>query len=110
MAMDAKSMSDSSNYAFTSVGAKHIRFWTMHRRQLSSTWTVEGRWGGPHDCPLGEGAPLTWGRPGGNGELLGAPHLSWLHVISDCVAVTVLVAFLCRSQRLMLRRDPLMEV
>jgi len=76
----------------------------------SSTWTVEGRWGGPHDCPLGEGAPLTWGRPGGNGELLGAPHLSWLHVISDCVAVTVLVAFLCRSQRLMLRRDPLMEV
>ena len=30
-------------------------------------------------------------------------------VLSDIVG-TVLVAFLCRSQRLMLRRDPLMEV
>jgi WD40 repeat protein len=41
MSMDAKPTSDSSNYAFTSIGAKHIRFWTMHRRQLSSRWTVE---------------------------------------------------------------------
>ena len=41
----------------------------------TSTWTVAAQWS--DRCPLGEGAPLLWGRPGGNSELLGAEHLSW---------------------------------
>ena len=32
---------DSCNYAFVSVGNKHVRFWTMSRRQLSTKWNVD---------------------------------------------------------------------
>lgn len=74
----------------------------------TDTWTAKGKWGGPRDCPLGEGAPLLWGYPGGNSELLGAEGaggLSWVHPITDCLSLIVFLLYLCRIQRLMLRDD-----
>ena len=70
---------------------------------LNSTWTHAGRWS--ERCPLGEGAPITWGKPGGNAELHGAPFLSWLHVATDAASLTIFLIFLSRVQRLMLQSD-----
>ena len=38
MTLDASSDAD---YAFVSIGNKHIRFWSMSRRQLSTKWDIE---------------------------------------------------------------------
>ena len=66
-------------------------------------WTTKARWS--DKCSLGIGAPLLWGRPGGNCELLGAQSLSWAHPICDLLALIVFIVFLCRQQRLLLLDD-----
>ena len=43
-------------------------------------------------------APLMWGRAGGNAELLGAPYLSVVHVVSDAAVLLIFLTFLCRLQ------------
>ena len=71
------------------------------------TWTANASWS--ETCPLGDGAPLFWGRPGGNAELLGAPYLSVVHVVSDSASLLVFVIFLIRLQRLSLKEDAVIE-
>lgn len=77
----------------------------------TDTWTANASWpksNGGH-CPLGDGAPLMWGRPGGNAELLGAPYLSVVHVVTDALVLLTFLIFLCRLQRLMLKDDTVMN-
>ncbi len=69
----------------------------------TDTWTANASWS--ERCPLGSGAPILWGRPGGNAELLGAPYLSWVHVITDALSLSTFLIFLIRLQRLMLKDD-----
>ena len=73
----------------------------------TGVWTANATWPG---CTLGEGAPISWGKPGGNAELLGAPELSWTHVITDALSVVVFTLFLSRSQHLLLKRDTTIDV
>ena len=70
-------------------------------------WTVNASFPG---CTLGVGAPLTWGKPGGSTDLLGAAELSWVHVVSDALSLTVFLIFLCRSQHLLLLHDSVIDV
>lgn len=63
------------------------------------TWTQA--WPGCGD--LGLNGPLLWGRSGGNGELAGASRLSIVQIGCDAAAMILLVAWLVRMQRLMLR-------
>ena len=67
----------------------------------NATWTAAGSW--PGCGGLGEGANLYWGRAGGNGELSGAPRLSYTQVVCNLLAMLVIILFLVRMQRLLLR-------
>ena len=65
------------------------------------SWTAAGSWPGCNG--LGEGANLYWGRAGGNGELSGAPRLSYTQVICNLLAMLIIILFLVRMQRMLLR-------
>ena len=72
----------------------------------ADVWTSNASWS--ERCPLGDGAPLLWGRPGGNAELLGAPYLSVVHVATDSLTLLVFLVYLCRLQRLSIKDDSIM--
>ena len=75
--------------------------WVTGTDPKTSKWTANGSWPGCNG--LGEGAPLSWGRAGGNGELATATGLSWWSVWCDVSAMVVLVAWVTRLQREMLK-------